>query len=153
MSYLTIFQFEQLRQTINWDKWPLSPEEWPTELLESSNCLGFALGIPFADKGKYTFTPVFLKSFIPQLLSGLGLDYRNITSDEEANPDEIIIKCYENLPFNNGFHLIRRNLDGRWVHKEGWYEPPTEIVFNGYFNCMYPPEAITSIFAVKKRTS
>lgn len=153
MSYLTSYQIEQLRQSIDWDKWPLSSKEWPSRLVESTNCLAFALGLPFPDADRFIFTPTFLKSFISELLLELGFEYRELKSSKKARSDEVVIECFENLGSNGSFHVIRRNCDGTWVHKEGWYEAPTEIVFNGYFDCMYPPESLSFILAVKKKAS
>ncbi|MBR6504391.1 MAG: hypothetical protein IKT41_01500 [Clostridia bacterium] len=153
MSYLTHYQIEQLREKIDWDKWPLDLKDWPVELNGNTNCLSFALGIPIPTEDRRTYEPILLRNFIIEFCSAFNLNCREISSVSQAYKNEIVIQCYENVLPNGRFHVTRRNLNGKWVHKEGWIEAPCEFQFNGYFNCLYPPKSLTTIFAVRKKAS
>jgi len=143
---------ELLRQKIDLSNWPLDMDTWPTELNQRTNSLAFALGITMPATSCSVYTPEELKNYIMDFCSALELDCRDLSSIDEAEPDEIILLCYENL-LGGKFHIIRRNLNGKWVHKESWNEAPCEVLDIGFFHCLYPPTCKSMILAVKKRTS
>ena len=145
---MTLKQIERMRQIIKEDSWPLDAEDWPLELNECTNCLAFALGLTFPDKDKEIFNcEMPIQKEVEGFLRILELQYREIKSVLDAKKDEYVLVCFENSAF--GPHVIRRNLNWKWVHKEGWHYAPTDIVDWDY----YSPEEIISIFAVKKGVS
>lgn len=157
MSYLNNYQIEQIRQCIESPNWPLSCDEWPINLNTSTNCLAFALGLPIANPSifKISTSPFSkLKDLIEHLLNVSGLEYRRLNSVKDAEKDEIIIQGYESI-FDNTycFHVIRRNLDGKWYHKPGFLKGPIPINSFYYMANLYKPENICCIFAVKKKAS
>jgi len=148
---------EQLRQFINSDNWPLDIDDWPCEVSSRTNCLAFALGLPYPDMHHSLFTiqnyPFSdAKTLLELFLKELNLVFRKIDSIEEAHIDEYILQVYERKTANSKyFHVIRRNLDGKWVHKPGWNRGPCEITFWEYFYRTNPKTSISVTFAVKKR--
>jgi len=123
----------------------VSVENFPKEI--NANCLSFALGITesfgFSDAKLLDDTnpqPIG-KSFISKVNS-LGFDtsgFRQISSESEAEfGKDYIFKIYGFFEFLNecfgtywvddgDYHICRRELDGSWVHKFGWDEPPCKI--------------------------
>lgn len=117
---------------------PLSVENYPKDT--DTNCLAFALGL--TQKGDYdlndklTIDKAFLEAW-NRLVDG---NIRQIQSLDEANQDEYVFKVYDFSLFREwhpilkfwisfkDFHVCRRELDGSWVHKPGWEDPPEQIV-------------------------
>ena len=148
---------EQIRRIVNSDNWPLDFNEWPEELNKFTNCLSFALGIPIPDKDYKLFDgpKLQIRKDILKFLKIMNLEWREIANIQEAKEDEIIIQGYEFWVPVSGedFHVIRRNLNGMWVHKQGWHRAPKIIKNPNNLHCHMHPDGITCIFAVKKRTS
>lgn len=150
--------WEHLRQCVQSKNWPLDVKHWPIGLNKNTNCLAFALGLDYADVYREYFglpTCLTLKEYLERIYREVGIKYREISSCEEAKEDEIIIKGYEFircLDGKRGFHVIRRQLDGTWVHKEGWEYMPCEIINWTNFNLFYPKEAVSCMFAIKKES-
>ena len=143
---MTTAIIERLRQIVRAENWPLDAQDWPLELNECTNCLAFALGLTFPDRDKEIFNcEMPIEEEVEGFLKILKLEYRKIQSVQEADKDEYVLVCYEVI----GPHVVRRNLNGKWVHKEGWYYAPMDIIDWGY----YSPENIVAIFAVKKSVS
>ena len=146
---------EQLRRIVNSDNWPMDIKEWPAEVNQDTNCLAYALGLPFPDKDREIFNGAecSIKDEIIGFFRILELDWREISSAEEAKDDEIVIQAYgySRGIFGRTFHVIRRS-NGLWTHKEGWKNAPVAI--NGPEQIYYLlPEEMACVFAVKKRTS
>jgi len=152
-----INHIEQLRQFMKSADWPLNLQEWPVEINMDTNCLAFALGLPYADVNRDTFRfpkNSNLEEELQKWFSSLGLEYRKINSIDEAKNDEIIIQCFEYILALYGkrdYHLIRRNLDGTWVHKQGWEEAPCQITDWSDFSFWYHPEETLLCTYVIKR--
>lgn len=141
--------FELMRQCVNSDNWPLDISNWPYELSTYTNCLAFACGFNFPDYNKNIFVPpenIDIVDYIEYIFKVSNLLYRKISSHEAEN-DEYIIQIRK-TSFGN-FHVIRRELDGTWVHKQGWYNAPKQILDWKYINTLFPHTVC--IFAVKKR--
>jgi len=157
MSYLKPHQIEQIRQCIESSNWPLGCDEWPLQLNTSTNCLAFALGLPIANPSIFKIsTSSFskLSSLLDYLLSVSGLSYRKLNSVKDADEDEYIIQGYDSIIDNTYcYHVIRRNLDGKWYHKPGFLKGPIPIDSFYYMASLYKPENICCIYAVKKRAS
>ena len=122
---------------------PIPIEQFPTDkkTTDYTNCLAFALGIkePRKRENQYSLTPtkeeigeIFLKK-----VKGLGFNpkqFRRITREEERTVGGYVIRVYGFVgeeTIDDGirydFHLIRRELDGRWVHKPGYYYKPQAL--------------------------
>jgi len=148
---------EQIRQIVDSDNWPLDFNEWPEELNKSTNCLAFVLGLPIPDKNYKLFngSNAPIKEDILEFFKIMHLEWREITDIQDAENDEIIIQGYEFWQTLAGedFHIVRRNLNGNWVHKPGWNRAPSIIENLNDLHCHMHPDGITCIFAVKKRTS
>lgn len=146
-----------LRQCVESKNWPRSVRQWPIELNNDTNCLAFALGLDYADVHREYFglpTCLDLKTYLKRICENVGISYREINSCEEAKEDEMIIKGYEFircLDNRKGFHVIRRELDKTWVHKEGWENMPCEITNWKNFNFFYPEETRSCLIAIKEK--
>ena len=122
---------------------PIPLEEFPTDkkTTDYTNCLAFVLGIkkPRKKDNQYSLIPtkeeigeIFLKK-----VRELGFNpkqFRKITREEERIVGGYIIRVYgfaavETLEdgIRYDFHLIRREPDGRWVHKPGYFYHPKAI--------------------------
>jgi len=109
----------------------------------STNCLGFAIGntIPVRESEdlyvlnhKRTISEAFFEK-----LTELGYEHpRQINSVEDAYSNEFILMVFDFSEYHRkhmfmgwethwNYHVARRELDGSWVHKPGWDEPPCEI--------------------------
>lgn len=89
----------------------------------------------------------------------LGLACRVISSPNDASSFEYIIGFFgmypcmhsntwrEDVRYQYDFHVIRRNLDGTWVHKPGWYDKPEKIEWK-CLQLVYPERPL--YFAVSK---
>ncbi len=123
---------------------PIPVQKFPTKetIVDRTNCLAFALGIKRAKRKKGEFSlektdePIeitFLKK-----VKKLGFNqkqFRKISREDEAKTEGYIIRVYgfaknvnqETNTISYDFHLIRREPDGKWVHKPGYYYPPMEV--------------------------
>lgn len=125
---------------------PISIFDFPATV--STNCFGFAIGdtesldttfitpTKFNMDGNFPIAKAFHKT-----LSFLGYDElpRQISTLEEATPNEYIFMIFVDgkyslqIPFMEerevcwDYHIVRRELDGTWVHKPGWKDKPCEI--------------------------
>lgn len=123
----TIEELRECQKFIPWDEWPNCIH---------SNCIGFALGLPFDDP-KYEFFGHLLKETpitkLEQLLNSLGLTYRRVCGVRELKKNEYGIVLYHynytakryfcgcTVPYEaEEIHLARIELDGTWTHKFGW---------------------------------
>lgn len=152
----------KLRECIESPGWPLPYDKWPVELRTETNCLAFALGLTKENSSYDSFVswtsefpiPSFSKVF-ERLLDELGLEWKIISRPKEADSDEFVIQIYGFYMYRNfldyslDFHVIRRELDGTWVHKPDFKAVPCEIDFDS-FRQEYPDNEIASIFAVRK---
>ena len=143
--------------------WPF--DDW-SELLSQTNCLAFALGLAvdlgddYLDFGHLfetnsKLTKSDFSGTFERLLTELDLQWRKITSPDEALNDEYIIQTYglydlDCFPYYD-FHVIRRDLNGVWVHKPSFRYRP-EIIEWKSFSLIYLPKDICGIYAVKKKT-
>jgi len=131
--------------------------------MRKTNCLAFALGLStsgcdfdsFASCNPELPQPDFSEIF-ERLLDELGLEWRRLTNLEDTNSDEFVIRIYGFYKFKDfmgydvyDFHVIRRELDGTWVHKPDFKESPCEIDFNSFY-LDYPDNEISGTFAVRK---
>jgi len=120
----------------------------------STNCFGFATGntTPVKESEdlynldhRFPIAEAFLRK-----LSELGYEElpRQIQSVEEANDDEFVIMVFDfsaypvYIPFMGwetawDSHVVRREVDGTWVHKPGWDEPPCEIRTDADWEAIY----------------
>ena len=123
---------------------PIPIEEFPNV---NTNCLGFAIGSTkninginyFSLNHNFTIDEAFIKK-----IKSLGYTNipRRIENLEEAKPNEYVFKVIgfkEKKDYFDSilelkacrkifdFHVLRRELDGTWVHKPGWFNPPCSI--------------------------
>lgn len=148
---------EQIRHIVQSENWPISINEWPEELNKSTNCIAFALGLPISDKdGKLFNSPdTKIKDDLLTFFEVMGLNYREIEDIKEAKDDEIIIQGYDYWQIMGGddSHVVRRELDGTWVHKQGWNRAPIIIEDLNNLHCNMHPKDLSCIFAVTKSAS
>ena len=103
------------------------------EIIDGTNCLAFALGIykPCEEGEDYNLQnniPID-KAFLNKV-SKLGFDtkkFRKIRTEDEAKVKGSIIRIYQfsKVTLSDGtntddFHVIRREINGLWVHKPGF---------------------------------
>ncbi len=124
----------------------ISPEQYPTKFSSGygTNCLAFALGITEPVRlhsSMYDLdscSPIFAafyKKFSE--LFGSSESLRQLNSIEEAKKNEYVFMVFDFTSYITkrygmeitlyDFHVARRELDGRWVHKPGWSESPCYI--------------------------
>ena len=122
---------------------PIGIGEWTVGV--HTNCLGFAIGHEESFE-RYKERTVCLdnrleigEAFITKL-KGLGYKIpRRINGIDEANDEEFVIAVFGFASYQtfkqfcgiveveDDFHLVRRELDGTWVHKPGWYQAPRVV--------------------------
>lgn len=153
---------ERLRQYVN----ILPYDKWPTEFNARTNCLAFQLGLTI-DLGKdylelgrlvtphITVDIQTLQKAYEQLLTEFGFEWRKILRVDDTNNDEYVFQIYgpfhsDDYPYYD-FHVIRRELDGTWVHKPTFGSYP-EIIEWKCFSILYPRKTIAGTYAVKKKT-
>ena len=109
-----------------------------------TNCFGFAIGN--TDPVTESSTIYNMDHHLPiaeaflRKLSELGYEEfpRQIQPVEEAHGDEYVIMVFDftEYPYHHpllglttewDYHVVRREVDGTWVHKPGWKEPPCKI--------------------------
>jgi len=109
---------------------------------------------------KAKIPPAVFAMYFAETCKLLGLSSLRIHGPDSASPDEYVIALYgpydyvntkcstiEKTVYGHDFHLVRRNLDGTWVHKEGWSSKP-EIVEWKCLSILYPERPM--YFAVKQ---
>ena len=128
----------------------ISPEQYPTKFPRGygTNCLAFALGIT---------KPVRLFSSTYDLDSRLDIrvafeskfseffdtkNLRFLNSIDDAKPNEYLFMVFDFTSYTTkrygmeitlyDFHVVRRELDGCWVHKPGWSEEPCYLNQNDW---------------------
>lgn len=122
---------------------PIPWNEFPTshEVITDTNCLAFALGIkkPMQKKHQYslimTQEPI-AKTFLKKVKK-LGFNPKNfkrIPNIQEEKEKGYVIRVYGFVPDETldgetfyDFHVIRREPDGKWVHKPGFLFRACEI--------------------------
>ena len=118
---------------------PISVEKFPDI---STNCLGFAVGsLENIEQSKKDYnldeTLPIGDAFISWLEQHDFQVPRQISSLDEAQPSEYVFKIIGfktynyrqfgvNIPIYD-FHVIRREPNGIWVHKNGWYCEPSIV--------------------------
>lgn len=123
---------------------PINISDFPADLC--TNCFGFALGDVQSLKGlfesrKYNLDGnLTVAEAFKEKLTDLGYAKmpRQISTVEEAQPNEyvLMVVATDTCLVPNFFdkpdvcwnaHIVRRELDGTWVHKPGWKEQPCEV--------------------------
>lgn len=122
---------------------PIGIDKWPVGV--NTNCLGFAIGHEESFE-RYEERTVCLdhcleigESFIAKLKA---LSYnvpRRIKGIDEVKGNEFVIAVFGFASYQtfkqfsgivgveDDFHLVRRELDGTWVHKPGWNQSPRVV--------------------------
>lgn len=120
---------------------PISVSQYPRNI--STNCLAFSLGITkeipessdlYNLDANYTIETAFEKKVLDLVFT----KPRHINSVHDLQPEEYAFMVFDFTPYiiwnpflGNmtfwDFHVIRRELDGTWVHKPGWHDTP-EVV-------------------------
>ncbi len=118
--------------------------------VKSTNCYAYSMGIMynFFTKARGFYCPGFtehnnyqkedspevLLSKIQSDLKNLGINYREVSTVEDANlkSNEYLVKVYladPNIKIPNGdFHFVRQDKEsGMWFHKLGWERQPDII--------------------------
>ena len=123
---------------------PIPCQEFPTDekTLARTNCLAFALGIKTVSKRnrkKYilenqegSIETIFLKKV--KELRFNPKDFKLLRKEEEWSAEGYIIRvyCFRTEMYNGSgttckFHVIRREPNGKWVHKPGFFYQPYEL--------------------------
>lgn len=123
----------------------ISIEEYPKQFVEGygTNCFAFALGITEPVR-KHLLTYDLNSSLSIDLAFmrkveelGFGSIPRKIISVDDAKPNEYVFLVFDFTYYNTNvfgmevtlmdFHIVRRELDGSWVHKPGWDENPCKL--------------------------
>ena len=123
---------------------PISLEKFPKDQIttDKTNCLAFALGIKKPKRRKNQYSLLIAKEPIEKLflkkVKELGFNpkqFRSIRRIEEEKEKGYIIRLYGFVPeetLDDGikydFHVIRREPNGKWVHKPGFFFEPREIL-------------------------
>ena len=155
---MNLEQIEQLRQIVKEKEWPCSSEHWDIEFNKDTNCLLYALGLKYADKDRNVFvynSYIGLGEQLEGLMDELQIRYRKISSCDEAEENEFIIKGFEffhPLLMKNDFHIIRRDPSGVWSHKEGWIYRPNIIKRKEDLFFYYFDNVREYTYAVRKET-
>ena len=129
---------------------PIPYQKFPKKqkIIDGTNCLAFALGIKRAKRkpGEYglekTEKPIEI-TFLEKVKE-LGFDPKDFTlisKEDESKTQGYIIRLYgfsrmqtdENGENFYDFHLIRREPNGQWVHKPGFYYQPREVTGEDWY--------------------
>ena len=152
----------ELRQAcVEQAEWPLAYNNWPKELLKETNCLAFSLGLTLPNMdydGLVSINPEFpvprFSEVFERLLTELNLEWRKIDSPMEATCEEYVLQIYGFYrlfrDYHPDFHVIRRELDGTWVHKPDDKKSPCVINFDEFVK-EYPASEISGTYAVRKK--
>ncbi len=70
-----------------------------------------------------------------EMFEKLGIDYKRCRFETEVPEGYFKIACYCS---KKDIHWLRRDDDGRWSHKQGWYRNPTNVDLDG--NLILNPE-------------
>ena len=120
----------------------------------STNCLGFGIGntTPVRESEELyvldhhlPIAEAFLKKLTEMGYEDLP---RQIQSVDEVKDGEYVIMVYDfteyhvKNPFTGwethwDYHVVRRELNGTWVHKPGWYDQPCEIHTEAEWEAIY----------------
>lgn len=120
----------------------------------STNCLGFAIGndTPVRESDSlyvldhhYSIAEAFSKKLMELNYEELP---HKIESVDEAQENEFIIMVFDFTEFKIkhpfmgweshwDYHVVRRELNGTWVHKPGWELPPCEIQTQADWDAIY----------------
>lgn len=141
---------EQLRNIVSCENWPIALESWKHCRDTNCLAFALGLDIPdpdyhhfFGGFGNISGSQAkFVGDRIPSSLVAevfvdtchtIGLNCRPISSPDHASSTEYVIGLFGVYPsvdnyrsnfqetyYSYDFHLVRRNLDGSWVHKPGW---------------------------------
>lgn len=118
---------------------PISLAEFPSI---STNCIGFSLGIcePVrSSSSKFDLDSTYpIEIAFQKKVKELGYEPpRQIASVNEAKENEYVLLVFDFTPYTVNswgtkvtfadFHVVRRELNGSWVHKPGWKESPCEV--------------------------
>ena len=130
---------------------PIAIDNFPSI---STNCFGFGIGntTPVRESEDLYNLDHHLpidEAFLAKL-SELGYEElpRQIQSVDEAKDGEFVIMVFDfteyryKHPFMGwetrwDYHVVRRELDGTWVHKPGWDEMPCEICTDADWEAIY----------------
>lgn len=123
---------------------PISVSKFPTNV--HTNCMGFALGCEESLSGFLGIRKFNLDGSFPideaffRMLREVGYDVpRQISTIDEAHSNEYILMLLGSTKYRIpslflseqelcwNFHVVRRELDGTWVHKPGWERLPCAI--------------------------
>lgn len=112
----------------------------------------------FEEKEK--IPPAVFAMYFTDTCKVLGLNCRRITTPNDATADEYVMALWgmyskpdnkrstiTKTVYSHDYHVIRRNLDGTWIHKEGWSSRP-EVVEWKCLSLLYPERPM--YFAVKQ---
>lgn len=118
---------------------------------DSTNCYAYALGIdlskeeiyPLSNLNPGTFSGHFLGNpfstkdlltYIDEDLYCLGLKSKEVDYDYKLEKGEWKIAVMKTSDFNNGicdYHFLRQVSPNKWMHKKGFYTPPTNLDSRG----------------------
>lgn len=121
---------------------PIGIDKWPNEV--KTNCFGFAIGhtepLEIWKVNNLDLNPIQeVGGAFESKLRGLGYKVpRRISKLVEANEDEFVLAVFGFASYEiklrfrkqmviGDFHVVRRELDGTWVHKPGWYQAPRGV--------------------------
>lgn len=134
---------------------PISIFDFPENV--RTNCFGFAIGdtesietLLAEEKFNIDNSLPIAEAFLKKL-GELGYDElpRQIFSLDEALPSEYVLMLFDftpykiRIPFMDeyetlwDFHVVRRELNGSWVHKPGWKDKPCEICTETDWKAIY----------------
>lgn len=136
---------------------PISIHTFPTNV--HTNCFGFAIGdiesldsLEASKKFNMDNTLPIAKAVLKKFRE-LGYELpRQISTVNEAHSNEIVLKFFDftaypvKTPFMGeldepeihwDFHVVRREVDGTWVHKPGWRKPPCAITKASDWEAIY----------------
>ena len=124
---------------------PISLRDWPR--FTYTNCFGFAIG--YSEYLEFYEVEIFnmdktlgIKEAFCTKIEELGYNLpRCINEISEANSDEYVLAVFGFVNYQEktlfgkeidvpDYHLMRRELDGTWVHKMGWYQEPRVVNSN-----------------------
>lgn len=152
---------------VNSSSWPISINEWNKFYSDvHCNCLAFAFGLPVNDPCERIFSDLCSISRITQrnsipLAIKADCDMLGLECVELDDPN-VVCDCHVFAVWGfyvytigdftyYDFHIARKELDGTWVHKPGWYKHP-EVTTLEEIILDYDGD-IPHYFAIKKKSS
>ena len=137
---------KQLENIIHFLKADISqvtyPQSFTGTFVEGTNCLAYAVGYKFPDVMRKLYFPGairnrpvmynkdFLLRFFIEDLSVIGIKAK-VISKEQAR--ETVVEGNQVVAFMysyDDFHFIRKDKDGMWSHKQGYYNLPTKVFYD-----------------------